>query len=63
MLSRALNGYKMIFEMHGPITPTDDMVGVTEDGRVKVWLNENWAKNLPDNEVKELHQNQTIMID
>lgn len=63
VLSRALNGYKAIFEFHGPVAANDDMVGVTEDGRVKVWLNENFAKNLPDNDVKDLHHSQTIMID
>jgi hypothetical protein len=51
VLSRVMNGYKAIYELHGAVDPTVDMVGLTEDGRIKVWLNENFAKNVPDHTI------------
>lgn len=50
ILHEALIGYKVIYEHDGGININDDMVGFTPEGRVKVWLNENFAKNLPEPE-------------
>jgi hypothetical protein len=41
----------------------DDMIGLTPDGRVKIWLNENFAKNLPDSQARTIHQNEMVMVD
>lgn len=48
VLLEALVGYKTIFERHGPVHLDDNMIGFTPEGRVKVWLNDNFARNSPD---------------
>jgi hypothetical protein len=41
----------------------DDMICITPNGRVKVWLINNLAKNLPDPEARIIRQNEMIMVE
>jgi hypothetical protein len=41
----ALTGYRLVVQFHSPVNVTDKMIGVSQQGRVKVWINENFAKN------------------
>ena len=51
VLEQALIGYKSIFTFQGPVLINDDMIGFNQNGKVKVWLNNNFAKNTPDGEL------------
>jgi hypothetical protein len=42
-------GYKEVAKMHTPLGLTERMIGFNGSGKVKVWVNENYAKNIPDN--------------
>jgi hypothetical protein len=55
ILQETLVGYKTIFEKYGPVRIDDNMIGVTPDGHVKVWLNENFAKNHPQEHTDFFH--------
>lgn len=48
VLREALNGYKIICQFQGILKINEEMIGFTQDGQVKVWLNENYARNAPD---------------
>ena len=58
ILREALVGYKTIFYFRGGLIISDDMIGFTPEGRVKVWLSTNLAKNTPDN-LQERHEENT----
>lgn len=45
MFREALNGYREIVRLHGPVAITERMIGFNGSGKVKVWINENYAKN------------------
>jgi hypothetical protein len=36
--------------MYGPVQINDEMIGFTPSNKVKVWLNENYARNVPDSD-------------
>ena len=40
ILREAMIGYRAITDFYGAISITDEMIGFTNDHRVKVWLNE-----------------------
>lgn len=48
MLYASLLGYKRIFESLGPVKIDGNMIGISSHGEVRVWLNENLAKNHPE---------------
>jgi hypothetical protein len=48
ILLNSLKGYKTIFDLNGASIIDDEMIGFTEEGKVKVWLSSNFAKNTPD---------------
>lgn len=52
VLEQALIGYKSIFNFQGPVLINDDMIGFNQNGKVKVWLNNNFAKNTPDGDLQ-----------
>jgi hypothetical protein len=74
VLQEALIGFKTIQD-HRPkdsFNINDDMIGFTPEGKVRVWLNENFAKNLPDHIQKVQHRydehaytphNDTVLLD
>jgi hypothetical protein len=41
----------------------DDLIYITPDGRVMVWLNDNLAENLSDPEARIIRQNEMIMVE
>jgi len=45
ILQEALAGYRTITQLKGPVVVTDRMIGVSQHGRVKVWINENFGKS------------------
>jgi hypothetical protein len=49
VLRETLMGYKEVARMHTPLGLTERMIGFNGSGKVKVWINENYAKNIPDN--------------
>ena len=51
IIQEALIGYRTIYTFQGPILINDDMIGFNEYGQVRVWLNNNFAKNTPDQEL------------
>lgn len=58
----ALKGYQTILKLKGPVNVTDRMVGVSQQGRVKVWVSENFGRSSP--EPKEHRQlTETAMVD
>lgn len=42
-LSEAFRGYKDCYNKLGPFEITDEMIGINNDGEVKVWVNEDFA--------------------
>jgi hypothetical protein len=38
----------VIAAKYGPVRLNDEMIGFTPDGRAKVWLNEDFWRNAPD---------------
>jgi hypothetical protein len=34
--------------MYGPVDVSQEMIGFTPENKVKVWLNENYSRNVPD---------------
>lgn len=66
ILQESLIGFKTIFERQGPIHITADMIGLNTAGKVKVWLNENFAKNYPDEpltvEANQQKPTETMMV-
>jgi hypothetical protein len=51
VLQQALIGYRTIYNFEGAFVVNDDMIGFNSNGQVKVWLNNNFAKNTPDSEL------------
>ena len=49
-LGEALKGYDNLYKRMGAFDVTPNMVGVNEEGKVKVWANENFALNHPATE-------------
>ena len=47
ILREAVIGFRAITGVYGPVLVNDEMIGFTNDNRVKVWLNEEFAQNLP----------------
>lgn len=48
VIRETLLGCRMIHNFQGPVLINDDMIGFTPAGKVKVWLNSNFAKNSRD---------------
>jgi|JI6StandDraft_1071083.scaffolds.fasta_scaffold00351_6 serine/threonine protein kinase len=48
VLLEVLRGYQAIHRFQPRFTINREMVGFTPEGQVRVWLNENFAKNSPD---------------
>lgn len=63
ILREALAGFQTIVQLKGPAVVSDRMIGVSQQGRVKVWVNENFGKSSPDQ--KDLKQliSETAMVD
>lgn len=51
VLLNSLIGYRTVFEFVGGVVIDDEMVGVNGEGKVKVWISGNFAKNSSDSEV------------
>jgi hypothetical protein len=49
-LTQALEGYSTLFAQAGCFEVTPNMMGITNAGNLKVWLNENFAINCPAKE-------------
>lgn len=46
-LDRALEGYEVAYDKSGPMRVNDQMIGFNNEGRCKVWVNEDFANNHP----------------
>jgi hypothetical protein len=46
-LGEALRGYEALFKRMGSFDVTPNMLGINEEGKVKVWANVNFASNHP----------------
>jgi hypothetical protein len=49
-LSESIIGFRQLHQKVGPFQITDRMIGVTPEGFVKVWMNDNFALNHPSTE-------------
>jgi hypothetical protein len=38
-------GFEKLAKLIGTFRPSEEMIGVDSDGRVKVWINNNFSKN------------------
>lgn len=45
VLSAAFAGYATLNYVYGPLFTDETMIGITENGRPKVWINPNFASN------------------
>jgi hypothetical protein len=45
VLASALAGFQKLYGLIGYFRPSEDMVGIDGEGRVKVWLNNNFSRN------------------
>jgi len=54
VLDRALDGYYFLYQNVGPFDVNSNMIGITQEGEVKVWHNENFGKNYPLREKRTL---------
>lgn len=71
VLKIALMGFKTIQEMVGLVKVDDSLIGLNQDGRVRVWLNSNYALNYPEQhrhiprglQPSESRTNQVGMVD
>ena len=41
------SGYNTLTSFFGPLEPHEDMICINDEGQVKIWLNENLARNEP----------------
>ena len=48
ILKASLLGFKDLFKVHGVICVKDNMIGISTENKVKVWLNQNFAVNVPE---------------
>lgn len=44
---QAFRGFSKLFDKVGYFDPTEGMIGINQQGRVKIWLNDNLSKGLP----------------
>ena len=44
----------MIYRKIGPVHVNQELIGIDGDGKVKVWVNENWALNHLSHEMPRL---------
>ena len=49
-----------LFDECGAFKVTPRMVGVNHKGRVKVWVNENFAENLPEEQTESLDEEDVV---
>ena len=47
ILAVVFSGLQTLMQKYGPVFLTENMVGFTETGRIKIWINERWASNQP----------------
>lgn len=45
VLTAALAGFQRLHEQVGCFHPTEDMIGIDCEGRIKVWLNPNFSRH------------------
>jgi hypothetical protein len=45
---QAFRGFAKLFDKVGYFEPTESLIGVNQQGIVKIWLNENLAKSYPE---------------
>ena len=45
ILASSSSGFNTLSSFFGPLEPNEDMICFNDEGRVKVWLNENLSKN------------------
>jgi hypothetical protein len=48
MVERSLKGFNQIFKSTGLILVKDNMIGVSQYGQIKVWLNADFSLNFPE---------------
>lgn len=49
-----MQAYEYLFTKIGPIHITSQMIGLNDQGKVKAWVNADWSKNYPSNEIPTL---------
>jgi hypothetical protein len=47
VLTESLRGYKDCYNKLGPFEVTSEMIGINNDGEIKVWVNPDFAENHP----------------
>ena len=48
LLKACLEGFRSIWRRVGVVEVREDVVGVNEEGRVKVWMHSNFAQAIPE---------------
>lgn len=48
IIESALEGYEKMFSKTGYFEVSSDMIGINNEGKVKVWINKNFSKSFPD---------------
>jgi hypothetical protein len=48
ILLATLEGFKDLFKVNGLLCIRDNMIGISANNKVKVWLNPNFAVNTPE---------------
>ena len=55
-LRSAFMGYNVLSSFYGPLETSSDMVFISGEGKVKIWLNENLSKNDPSLSAKSIEE-------
>jgi hypothetical protein len=45
MLRECIIAYSLLFEEYGPFLIKNNMIGANQQGRVKVWISDNFSEN------------------
>lgn len=48
----ALLGFERLYQKVGGFQVNEEMVGVNQDGKVKVWMNPEWSNDRPANQLQ-----------
>ena len=61
ILKEALIGYQALYEFGKRASVTDEMIGFTPEGRVKVWVNTSFGDNRPQSYGAEIRNRPVVL--
>jgi len=59
---QAFRAFAKLYDKVGYFEPTEGLIGVNQQGRVKIWLNEHLAKSYPETVFGEVERSEANMV-